>query len=182
MKLRALVPSVVVALVGLCAGSASAYTVEAGDLLVRPVVGASVNVLRLDVATRATPPAGLLVGVDVDYAITGPWNVTAAFRPVLAPGFVDAGLMAGAKYRWVQLEAPFIPYASAGLTTALGFPLGYGDVHWNVGARVAAGVDYFVLRDLAVGFEVGGEASWLVTPLGAAELSADALLGITWRF
>lgn len=167
--------------VGLFAAPASAYSVQGGDVLVRPVVGASVNVLRLDVATRETPPFGMLLGVDVDYSFTGDWNVTAGLRPVLAPGFLDTGLLLGAKYRWVQLQAPFIPYASAALSTALGFPLGYGDVHVNAGGRVAVGVDYFVLRDLAVGLEVGAEASGLFTPIGALEVTTDALIGLTWR-
>lgn len=164
------------------AGEARAYTVKGGDFLIRPVVGASVNVLRLDVATRATPPAGLLVGVDADYAITGEWNVTGTLRPVLAPGFIDTQIGVGAKYRLLATEAPLIPYASLLGTFALGAPLKYGDAHLNLGARLALGADYFVMRDLAVGAEVSLEPSFLAVPLAALEVSAEALVGLTYRF
>jgi hypothetical protein len=160
---------------------ANAYAVQAGDILLRPVVGVSVNTIRLDVATKSTPPAGLLMGLDVDYSIDGAWNVTGSLHPMFADGFLDTRLGLGAKYRVVQLEAPFIPYASLMATTALGTPLGYGDLHWNVGGRLAAGVDYFVMRDLAVGVEIAAEGSVLAIPLVTGELSAEALLGFTWR-
>jgi hypothetical protein len=166
----------------LSAGTAEAYTVKGGDLLVRPVVGASVNVLRLDVATRATPPAGMLVGVEADYAITGEWNVAASLREVLAPGFLDTQLGLGAKYRLLATEAPLIPYASLLATFAFGAPLRYGDAHLNVGARLALGTDYFVMRDLAVGAEVSLEPSFLAAPLAALEVTAEALVGLTYRF
>lgn len=164
------------------AGGAHAYTVRDGDLLLRPVVGASVNVLRLDVATRATPPAGLLVGLDLDYAITGEWNVAASLREVLAPGFLDTQLGVGVKYRLLATEAPLIPYASLLATFAFGAPLKYGDAHLNVGGRLALGADYFVMRDLAVGAEVSLESSLLAVPLPALEVSAEALAGLTYRF
>ena len=48
------------------ATAASAYTVEAGDMLLRPVAGASVNVLRFPAATRATPNGGMLLGLDAE--------------------------------------------------------------------------------------------------------------------
>lgn len=164
------------------APAANAYTIVGGDLLIRPVVGASVNVLRLDVATRETPPAGLLVGVDLDYAFTPEWGITAGLRPVLSPGFIDTQLGVGAKYRLVATEAPLIPFASLMGTVALGTPLKYGDAHFNLGTRLALGTDYFVTRDLAISAEIGAEASWLVTPIGALEVTSEALLGITYRF
>ena len=171
----------VVVVVAFCAGSADAYTVAPGDMLVRAVTGASVNVARLDVATKATPPAGLVLGVDLDWSIDGPLAFAASLHPVLSPGFVDANLGLGVKYRALQLEAPFIPFLIAQVTTAVGGPLGYGDLHFNIGGRVGAGVEYFVMRDLAVGVEIGTELSALLTPLNAAEWSAEALVGVTWR-
>ena len=101
---------------------------------------------------------------------------------MFSPGFVDVGVGIGAKYRVLQLEAPFIPFATAQVTSALGGPLGYGDTHFNVGLRLAGGVDYFVMRDLAVGVEIGTEASALLAPLPAAEWTTEALVGVTWRF
>ncbi len=173
---------VVAAVFALAASDAGAYTVTAGDVLIRGVTGASVNVARLEVATKATPPAGLLLGADIDWSFDGPWAATASVRPVFAPGFVDVGIGVGARYRFLQLEAPFIPWASATLTTAVGGPLGYGDVHFNLGARVGGGIDYFVMRDLAVGVEIGTEVSALLTPLPAPEWTTEALVGVTWRW
>jgi hypothetical protein len=174
MSLRALVVAVVVAL-GL-SSAASAYTVKPGDLLIR-----GVNVARLNVATKATPPAGMVMGVDLDWSFDGDWSLATSLRPTLSPGFVDANVGVGAKYRVLSLDAPFIPFATAQLTTALGGPLGYGDVHWNVGGRLAGGVDYFVMRDLAVGLEIGSEVSALAVPLLAAEWTTEVLVGVTWR-
>jgi hypothetical protein len=163
------------------AGPAQAYTVKGGDVLVKGITGASVNVARLDVATKATPPAGLALGADIDWSFDGAWSLAVSLRPVLSPGFVDGSVGVGARYRMLQLDAPFIPFAVAQVTTAVGGPLGYGDVHVNVGARLGAGVDYWVMRDLAVGVEIGTEGSALLTPLLAPEWSTDALIGITWR-
>lgn len=175
-----------VALFGLApllfSGAGQAYSVRSGDLLIRPVVGPSVNFLRLSVATKKTPPAGLLFGVDLDYHVLREVAVTGSLRPTFSPGFFDGNLSLGAKYRLVQLEAPFIPYASAALAFAFGFPLGYGDAHGNLGLRLAGGVDYFVMRDLAIGVEVGIEPSYLFAPLPFPEISVDALFGVTFRF
>jgi hypothetical protein len=187
MKPRALATSrafasVVVAAALSLPTAAHAYTIKAGDMTIRPVVGASVNVLRLEVATRETSPGGLVMGFDFDYSFDGPWNVTATFRPSLWPGYVDAQAGAGVKYRVVQLEAPFIPYASAMVMGAVGGPLRYGAPHVNLGVRTAAGVDYFVMRNLAVGLEAAVEGSGLFWPLIWPEASAEVVAGVTWRF
>ncbi|MBM4282856.1 MAG: hypothetical protein FJ137_19590 [Deltaproteobacteria bacterium] len=160
---------------------AAAYTVKGGDVLVKGVGGASVNVARLDVATKGTPPAGLALGCDIDWSVDGSWSVATSIRPVLSPGFVDGSVGVGARYRLLQLDAPFIPFAVAQVTTAVGGPLGFGDVHINVGARIGGGVDYWVMRDLAVGVEISTEGSGLIVPLPTVEWSTDALLGLTWR-
>jgi hypothetical protein len=165
----------------LAAADAAAYTVEGGDVLVRPVVGAGVNVLRLEAATRETPPGGMVAGLDFDWSFDGAWAFTARVAPTLSPGFVDGMLGAGVKYRVVQLDAPFIPYASLMAIGALGAPFGAGDVHVNGGGRAGFGADYFVMRDLAVGVEVGGEITGLFTPLLAPEATSEILLGVTWR-
>ena len=166
----------------LCATPASAYTVSAGDFLVKPVAGAAVNVLRFSAATRATPQGGMVLGVDVDYSFDGPINFTAAFRPVLSPSYVDGDVGVGVKYRVVQLGAPFIPYGSAMLTSDLGGPLGPGDLHFNVGARLAGGVDYFVMRTFAVGLEMSAEVNALFSPVVQPEATTEILAGVSWRF
>jgi hypothetical protein len=161
--------------------STAAYTVSPGDLLVRPVVGASVNVVRLKAATRDTPQGGMLLGVDLDWSFDGAWALTTAFRPVFSSDYVDANLGVGAKYRVIQLNAPFIPYASLMATTAVGGPMGFGDLHVNAGLRLAGGVDYWVMRDLAVGLEMAAETSHLFVPIGQPEVSTEILAGVTWR-
>ena len=171
----------VVVVAGIFASDAGAYTVRPGDMLLRGVAGAGVNVASLDVATKATPAAGMVMGVDFDWSFDGDWSLATSLRPTFSPGFVDANVGVGAKYRVLSLDAPFIPFATGQVTTALGGPLGYGDVHWNVGARLAGGVDYFVMRDLAVGLEIGSELSTLAVPLLAAEWTTEVLVGVTWR-
>lgn len=161
--------------------SMAGYTVEPGDMLLRPVAGASVNVIRLKAATRDTPQGGMLLGVDFDWSFDGAWALTTAFRPVVSSDYVDANLGVGAKYRVIQLNAPFIPYASLAATTAVGGPMGFGDLHVNAGLRLAGGVDYWVMRNLAVGLELGGELSHLFVPIAQPEFSTEALVGVTWR-
>ncbi len=170
------------AVVAAWAAPASAYTVAAGDLLVKPVAGAAVNVVRFPAATRATPQGGMVLGVDVDYSFDGPLNFTAAFRPVISPNYVSGDLGAGVKYRVVQLGAPFIPYASLLVTTALGGPLGAGDVHYNLGGRLAGGVDYFVMRNFAVGLEMNASVTALFVPVVQPEATTEILAGVSWRF
>jgi len=160
---------------------AQAYSVEAGDQLFKPWVGASINVLRLDAATRATPPGGMSTGLTYDYSMNGPFNWTLALHPVFATDFIDLGLAVGAKYRVVQLNAPFIPFAQLAVTGAAGFPTRHGDVHFNLGLRPAFGIDYFVMRHLAVGLEVGWDVSYLFEPIMTPEMSTEVGLGITWR-
>jgi len=172
----------VAALVATLSTEASAYTVGTGDMLIRPVAGASVNVLRFSAASRATPQGGMVLGVDFDYVFDDALAFTGAFRPVFSPNYVDGNVGAGIKYRVVQLGAPFIPYGSAMLTTALGGPFGAGDLHWNAGVRVAGGVDYWVMRNLAVGLEMAAEVSALFVPVATAEASTEILAGVTWRF
>ncbi len=159
----------------------ASYTVEPGDVLVRPVAGASVNVVRLPAATRATPQGGMVLGLDIDWSWDGAWSLAAAVRPVLSPNYLDGSIGIGAKYRLVQLNAPFLPYASLLATTALGGPLGAGDLHVNGGARLAGGVDYFVMRNLAIGLEMAAEVSYLFTPIARPEASSEILVGVTWR-
>ena len=44
------------------------------------------------------------------------------------------------------------------------------------------GIDYFVMRNLAIGVEVGAEASVLMLPLWYVEATTEALAGVSWRF
>ncbi|MCP4500172.1 MAG: hypothetical protein GY822_09455 [Deltaproteobacteria bacterium] len=162
--------------------SASAYTFDGGDLALKVNAGAGVNLLHADVATKRTPGAGMLFTLDVDYAITGPLHVIASVRPQASSNFVDLGVGAGIAYRVVQLEAPFVPYASAMVTPAFGVPFGHGDVHLNIGTRLGVGVDYFIMRQLFVGMELAVEGSLMAFPLLFPEITTEVLLGVGWRF
>lgn len=164
------------------ASASQAYSVDAGDIILKPTVGAAVNVLRLDVATRESPLGAMVMGLDADYSLTGDWNVTGMLRPGFSPSFVDTTLGLGVKYRLVQLEAPYIPYASAMLIGSVGGPLRFGAPHVNAGMRMAVGMDYFVMRNLAVGLEAAGDTSILAWPLLWVEASTEVLLGVSWRF
>ena len=173
-----------IGLFGLCslfAFSASAYDLRPGDWLIRGVTGASINVVREDTVTTTTPGAGAILGVEAEYMFDNFWAVTGAIRPVVAPGFVDLGFGIGAKYRWTSVVAPFIPYASIAITPAVLIPTDIGGAHFNLGLRPTIGCDYFVMRDLAMGFEVAMEPSALFGAIRRFELSIDIMFGIAWR-
>ena len=161
---------------------AQAYTVKTGDQMLRPFMGLSTNFLRYEVVTKDTPPSAFLAGLNYEYAVDGPWNAVGSFAPGFADGFMDFRLGGGAKYRLNQLEMPLVPYAEAQLITAVGVPLRYQQAHMNLGLRTALGLDYFVMRQLAVGFEFGWEVSGLFAPELAAEMSAEGLFFLGWKF
>jgi len=161
---------------------AAAYTVQTGDQMVKASLGVSSNFMRYEVVTKDTPANLLLTGVNYEYAFDGPWNAVGHFMPGFADGFIDFRLGAGAKYRLIQLDMPLIPYAQAELTTAFGVPTRYQELHFNLGMRTAVGVDYFVMRQLAVGIELGWELSGLLSPEIAPEMSAEGLFCLGWKF
>lgn len=181
-SLRRAVLGLAAAVIALGACDAGAYTVRPTDVLVRLSSGASVNAVRYDAATRATPGAGLALTADVDFALDGPLALTGRVAPVFAPDFVDIGLGLGVRYRGTALNAPFIPWGGATVTAAFGVPTARGATHVNLGLRPAAGVDYFIMRDLYVGLEMAIEGSVLTTPDLAFETTAEALLGVGYRF
>lgn len=161
---------------------ALAYEFEPGDWFLRPIVGARINVIRFDTATRETPGAGMVIGAQGDYMVDISWGVSGELRSVFSPGFVSLGLSGGIKYRFLQTEAPFIPYVATYLTTGFLFPTQTGSFHFNLGLRPCGGLDYFIMRDLAVGLEVGFEPSVMfMSSETKFELGIDTLLGVTWR-
>jgi hypothetical protein len=170
----------------LAASSARAYELRPGDVTARAVVGPGINVSRVDIATKATPPFVINIGVDVDYLILPTWSVTASLRPGFTAGFtsgyLDANVGIGASYRANQLNAPLVPYAMAQAVFAAGFPTAYGDVHTNAGLRVGGGLDYFVLRNFLVGVQIASDVTHMFTPLHTFEWTVDASLTTSWRF
>ena len=162
-----------------------AYEINAGNWLLKGVVGPSINLIHEDTTTRETPGAGAILGLELDYMLDNSWSVGGAIRPMLTPGFIDLGFGIGAKYRWTQLEMPLIPFVSVSITPAILIPVnGPGTAHINLGLRPTVGCDYFVMRDLSVGVELALEPSIL---FGSSyhrriELTVEALAGATWRF
>jgi hypothetical protein len=170
----------VVALAG--AGPTAAYTIQTGDQMLKTSLGVSNNFMRYEVVTKDTPANLFVTGINYEYALDGPWNAVGHFMPGFADGFIDFRLGAGAKYRLIQLDMPLIPYAEAQLTSALGVPTRYQEQHFNLGMRTALGVDYFVMRQFAVGIELGWELSGLFSPEIAPEMSAEGLFCLGWKF
>lgn len=168
--------------VSLFASESSAYTFNGGDFSLKANAGAGVNLLRSDVATKRTPEAGMLFTLDADYALTGEFHLVGSLRPQASSNFLDSGIGLGVAYRAVRLNAPFVPYVSAMMTSALGLPFSHGDVHFNLGTRFAAGVDYFIMRQFYVGIEIAGEGSLMAFPLLMPEMTTEMLLGVGWRF
>lgn len=163
------------------ATSAHAYSVDAGDLILRPVFGPSINVARIGVATKESPPAGMLVGADVDFALDSHWSVTGLVHPVFSPDFLDLGFGGGGKFRLAGFVPPIIPYVSATTTLAIGIPFRPAEPHVNVGVRAAVGAEYFLLRRLAIGLEAALEGSVAFAPVVQPEMSSEVLIGLTWR-
>ena len=164
------------------ASQTEAYTVQTGDQIIRSSMGLSSNFMRYEVVTKETPPNAFLTRVGYEYALDGPWNVVGHLTPGFADGFVDLRLGGGAKYRLIQLDMPLIPFAEAQVVTAFGLPTRYQELHFNLGVRGALGADYFVMRQLAIGFELGWEFSGLFAPEIAPEMSAEGLLSLAWKF
>ena len=162
--------------------SAQAYTVQTGDQMVRTVMGVSSNFMRYEVVTKETPANAFLTGLGYEYALDGPWNVVGQVSPGFADGFIDLRLGGGAKYRLIQLEMPLVPYAEAQVITAFGIPTRYQELHFNMGLRTGLGFDYFVMRQLCVGFGLAWEFSGLFSPEIAPEMTAEGVLSVGWKF
>ena len=161
---------------------AGAYTLKTGDQMLRAFMGGSTNFMRYEVVTKDTPSGAFLTGLNYEYALDGPLNVVGSFAPGFADGFIDARVGGGGKYRFTELEMPLVPYGEAQVIMALGIPTRYQQEHINLGLRTALGVDYFVMRQLAVGLELGWEVTGLLTPELAAEMSAEGLFFLGWKF
>lgn len=161
---------------------AGAYDFQPGDWFLKPIVGSKVNVVRYDRVTRQTPQAGMWLGLELDYMMDISWGPTGGLHILLAPGFVDAEAVLGVKYRFIETGAPYIPYAAISVSNSFLFPTAVGAFHWNVGLKPALGLDYFVMRNFAVGLEIGARPSLLIaSTMRKLEFSVEALLGITWR-
>ena len=101
---------------------------------------------------------GLIYGINNNFAAE--LNIT---RSSYGSDFVDFGvtdISAGAQYRFALAQPKLVPYLGAGLDLLLiDADQGY-DVDTTVGAYASAGVDYFLMKQLAL----TAEAKLLVAP------------------
>lgn len=161
---------------------AVAYSFTPGEGILRPFVGARINLIQYDILSAQTPGAGMLLGLEGDYMIDGNWSIGGAFRPMFAPNFIYVSLAPQGKYRITQTDSPFVPFVQLGFEVGVQFPLNGTPVGVEFGGRPSFGIDYFVMRNFAIGLEFAVFLADMVTAgVGQFELAIDAILGLSWR-
>lgn len=167
-------------LIGLCLScAASAYEYHAQDVLLRFVTGPNVNFVREE---ATTPGTGFLIGIEGEYMLDSTWGAFGAFKPVFYPDYMELSLDVGVHYRFVDAQTPFAFNMGVSLVPSVLFSSVTGVTHWNLGLRPELGFDYYVMRELAIGFEVGLTPSLLLnSDVRRFEAAVDVLLGVLWR-
>lgn len=133
---------------------AFSYKIEGGEYYVGGGFGANVNVVRYDVPKKETPRAELPLFVNLDYAIDQNIGFFGTFSPHFGAGSIAFGFLAGAKYRFTFLDAPYVPYVSLALAPTFLFPMTSSPSHVNFGLSPGAGMNFFVMAKLLVGAHV----------------------------
>lgn len=164
------------------ASTALAYTVKAGDQVVRATAGGTFNFVRHRLVSRETPASLMTVGVGYDFAFTNSFSVIGALRPGFAERYIELPAAAGVRYRFPGLDAPLIPYASLEATLSLGLPLEPPPPHLNLGLRAGAGFEYFVTGSFGLGVEFALETGPLFLPSFDLESTAELLFSFGYRF
>lgn len=155
------------------------YDFRPGDFFLRPSVGTKINSVR---GSSSTPGAGLLLGMGADYIIDFNWGVSGDIRLNFSPDFFEPSLMPGIKYWLSQVPVPFIPFCGIYLPIAILVPTKNNSLQTNIGLRPVIGVEYFVMRNFAVGLESGFVPSMMMSSNGVKfEFSVDASFFISWR-
>jgi len=158
-----------------------AYDFRPGNIFLRPFAGAEINVLRYQGPGTATPGAGLLLGFGMDYVVDFDWGASGDIHANISPDYFDLSLSFGGKYWFTQTRLPFVPYAAVYLPVSVLIPT-YAKSHWNIGLRPALGIQYFVMRNFAIGLEVGLTPSIMLSSVKSAfEISVDAAFMFSWR-
>lgn len=167
----------------LFSSAASAYDFLPGDWFVRPSVGGVFNVARADLTfTDETPWAGFALNADLDYMVDDNFAATVGTTPYISKDHIAIGANGGLKYRNVDWINPVIFYASAKASLSFLIPLNQGKFHTNIGLSLGAGIEYFVVRDVAIDFVLELEPSIaLVAGKIHAEFALRPLLGVLWR-
>ncbi|MBL4819170.1 MAG: outer membrane beta-barrel protein [Deltaproteobacteria bacterium] len=169
-------------ILSLLGAQASAYHFKAGEVWMRGLLGQVVYFAQ-DSSTQINTGA-IEMSLEADYMFDSNWSVGGTFRPLFAPQRVVLGFGAHAKYRMVKKELPVVPYASFGVIPSFMIatnPGGKG--HFNLGLRPAAGLEYFITRNLALGLEAGITPSFIFGSgtRNTMEATFDILFGATWK-
>lgn len=131
-----------------------AYKIEGGEYYVSGGFGANVNVVRYDLPNKTTPRAALPLFVNLDYAFDNKIGFFGSFVPHFGAGSIAFGFMAGAKYRFTEFDAPYIPYVSLALAPSILFPMTEAPTHFNLGLTPGVGMNFFVMAKFMVGAHV----------------------------
>ena len=162
---------------------AAAYDFMPGDWFLTPKVGAVINVARYKALFSSTPEVGFLIGADLEYMMTDFTAIYGSLYPYVAADNINVGFAAGAKYRIIDWLNPVILYGSAGVSSGFLFSLETnGKIHANVGVKLGIGLEYFVLRNLAIDFAIDLEPSVMfMAGKTSFEFSIEPVLGVLWR-
>jgi len=160
-----------------------AYDFQAGDMVLRPLLGVNINVIRLDKVTRESPGATLVIGTGFDYSFSDAIALSTLLKLQFSSGYLGLGADVGVKYHVYTDGIPLIPYGALYLGQVILFPLKSQPSHYNIGMRIAGGVDYFILRHVALGLDLSVFPNVVFTKgYSQFELAVDVFLGVSWRF
>jgi hypothetical protein len=158
------------------------YEIHEKNMFLRPELGANINVLRITDNNYYTPQALMVIGLQYEYVLIPQISIITGIKTDFVADFVGLEFIGGAKFRPFIFDFPLMPYVSIALTPAFLFPINGSDIHFNLGLRPSIGVDYFFIRDLALGLEVMFNPSVaFVANKTYAEVSTGVLLGFMCR-
>jgi len=171
-----------VSLIILAAMPASAYEVSEGDIVLRALVGARVQALRLETVTKETPKGAMLLGGEFDLVLSGPFAFSSSITLGVSSDFLSTEVGAGLRYRLLAFDAPLVPFVGGRGVLNIGVPLDPGVSHYGIGLRPDLGVEYFFTRTLALSLATSVTVSYLIVPDGVIEVHPETSLGLSWRF
>lgn len=133
--------------------TAFSYKIESKDFLVGGGLGANVNVVRYDKASKETPKAQMPLLINFDYAIDPLLGIYGSLIPKFGADSIALSLESGAKYWW-SFDAPYMPYLALGLTLSSVFPTNSYVNHYNIGLGSNLGLDFFILGNFLLGLGI----------------------------
>ena len=156
--------------------SAWARNVEADTLNLGATIGPS---FKIESTLGGSPAYGTL-GITGDYALDSAWSVAGDITVGLA-GTVPLRLHLGGRWRKGNLDLPLSPYLRIDYTLARLYDVLGADLT-AMGARLGAGVDYFLTASITAGLLVGVDLLGTFGDRPAFTGLVDTLLYATYRF